>query len=133
MQTQFLVDDIVKRGLKKIAILADRSGCGDAGLKDLEAAITKAGLPPPAVVRFKVGAKWLADELKELKYSGPDALLGWTLGPKSRVISAGRIAMSWDCQHSTGDFARAQAPCRPGYQFAHRLAIPTQSLRAVCC
>jgi branched-chain amino acid transport system substrate-binding protein len=39
LQSQFLVDDIVKRKLKKVALLVDDTGYGDAGLKDLEAAL----------------------------------------------------------------------------------------------
>lgn len=95
LQTQFLVDDIVNRGLKKIAILADDSGYGDAGLKDLQTVISKAGLSAPAVVRFKVGVTSLVDQIKELKNSGSDALIGWTVGPEQGVIAAGRTAIGW--------------------------------------
>ena len=95
LQTQFLVDDIVKRGFKKIAILADSTGYGNGGLKDLEAVISKAGLPAPAVVRFNVGVKTLVDELKTLKNSAPDALIGWTVGPEQGVIAASRASIGW--------------------------------------
>lgn len=95
LQTQFLVDEIVKRKLKKVALLVDTSGYGDAGLKELDAALTKAGIKPVAVVRFKVGVKTLADEIKQLKDSGADALIGWTVGPEEGVISASRAAAGW--------------------------------------
>ena len=39
LQSQFLVADIVKRGLKKVALLVDTTGYGDGGLRDLEAAL----------------------------------------------------------------------------------------------
>ncbi len=94
-QTQFLVDEIVKRGLNKVALLVDSTGYGDAGLKDLTAALERAGLKPQAVVRFKVGVKTLEDELRELKNSGADALIGWTVGPEQGVISASRAAVGW--------------------------------------
>ena len=95
LQTQFLVDEIVKRKLKKVALLVDTSGYGDAGLKDLEAALEKAGLKAQAVVRFKVGVKTLIDEMKQLKDSGADALIGWTVGPEQGVISASRAEAGW--------------------------------------
>lgn len=95
LQTQFLVDEIVKRKLKKVALLVDTSGYGDAGLKDLEAALEKAGLKPHKVIRFKVGVKTLADEIKQLKDSGADALIGWTVGPEQGVISASRVEAGW--------------------------------------
>jgi branched-chain amino acid transport system substrate-binding protein len=95
LQTQFLVDEVVKRGLKKVALLVDTSGYGDAGLKDLVAALQKDGIKPHAVMRFKVGVKSLDTELLELKNSGADALIGWTVGPEQGVISASRVAVGW--------------------------------------
>jgi branched-chain amino acid transport system substrate-binding protein len=96
LQSQFLVDDIVKRKLKKVALLVDNSGYGDAGLKDLEAALQKAGLAAHKVLRFKVGVKTLLDEVKQLKDSGADALIGWTVGPEQGVIAASRAEAKWD-------------------------------------
>lgn len=94
-QTQFLVDEVVKRGLTKVALLVDSTGYGDAGLKDLEAALGRAGLKPQAVVRFKVGVKSLEEEMKELRNSGADSLIGWTVGPEQGVLSAARVAAGW--------------------------------------
>jgi branched-chain amino acid transport system substrate-binding protein len=95
LQTQFLVDEIVKRGLSKVALLVDTSGYGDAGLKDLEAALARAGLKAHALARFKVGVKNLDEEMRQLKASGADALIGWTVGPEEGVISASRAAVGW--------------------------------------
>lgn len=95
LQTQFLVDEIVKRGLTRVALLVDTSGYGDAGLKDLEAALGKAGLKPQAVQRFKVGVTNLDEEMKQLKASGADSLIGWTVGPEEGVISAARVNAGW--------------------------------------
>ena len=95
LQSQFLVADIAKHNLKKVALLVDSSGYGDGGLKDLEAALQTVGLKPHIVVRFKVGVKTLTDEMKQLKESGADALIGWTVGPEEGVISASRAAVNW--------------------------------------
>ncbi len=95
LQTQFLVDEIVKRGLTRVALLVDASGYGDAGLKDLEGALGRAGLKPAAVVRFKIGVQNLEAEMQQLKASGADALIGWTVGPEEGVISAARAAIGW--------------------------------------
>lgn len=94
-QTQFLVDEIVKRKLTKVALLVDSTGYGDAGLKDLTAALERAGLKPHSVLRFKVGVSTLEEELKQLRDSGADALIGWTVGPEQGVISASRAAIGW--------------------------------------
>jgi len=95
LQTQFLVDEIRKRGLKRVGLLVDSTGYGDAGLKDLEAALAKASLQAVKVIRFNIGVKSLERELQELKQSGADALVGWTVGPEEGVISASRAAIGW--------------------------------------
>jgi len=96
LQTQFLVDEIVKRNLRRVALLVDTSGYGDAGLKDLEAALGRAGLKPVVVVRFKVGVTSLHEEMKQARDSGADALIGWTVGPEEGVISEARAALRWN-------------------------------------
>ena len=96
LQTQFLVDEIVKRNLRRVALLVDTSGYGDAGLKDLEAALGRAGLKPAIVVRFKVGVASLHEEMKQARDSGADALIGWTVGPEEGVISEARAALRWN-------------------------------------
>ena len=96
LQSQFLVADIVRRKLNKVALLVDTSGYGDGGLRDLEAALKAEGLKPHIVLRFKVGVTSLAAEMKQLKESGADALIGWTVDPEQGVVSASRAAAGWN-------------------------------------
>jgi branched-chain amino acid transport system substrate-binding protein len=96
LQTQFLVDEIVKRGLQKVALLVDSSGYGDAGLVDLEAALKRAGLKPQIVLRFKVGVQSLVEEMKQARDAGADSLIGWTVGPEEGVVSASRAEIRWN-------------------------------------
>lgn len=96
LQTQFLVDEIVKRGLSKVALIVDGSGYGNEGLKDLEAALARAKLKPQTVIRFKVGTTSLVDEMKQARDSGADSLIGWTVGPEQGVMSASRAAIGWN-------------------------------------
>lgn len=99
LQTQFLVDEIVKRKLTKVALLVDTSGYGNEGLKDLEAALGRAQLKPAIVIRFKVGASSLDDELTAARDAGADSLIGWTVGPEQGVLSASRAALRWNVPH----------------------------------
>ena len=96
LQSQFLVADIVRRKLTKVALLVDTTGYGDGGLRDLEAALKAEGLKPHIVLRFKVGVTSLASEMRQLKESGADALIGWTVGPEQGVVSASRVAAGWN-------------------------------------
>jgi branched-chain amino acid transport system substrate-binding protein len=99
LQTQFLADEIAKRGLSKPALLVDKSGYGDSGLKDLEAALGKVNLKPHVVVRFDVGAKSLVEEIKKVRDAGADSLIGWTVGPESGVIAVSRAKAGWKVPH----------------------------------
>lgn len=99
LQTAALADEIAKRKLGKPALVVDKSGYGDAGLKDLEAALAKHNIKPAAVIRFDVGAKTLVDPLKQARESGADSLIGWTVGPESGVIAASREAIGWKVPH----------------------------------
>jgi branched-chain amino acid transport system substrate-binding protein len=99
LQTEFLANEIAKRGLSKPALVVDKSGYGDSGLKDLEAALAKLNIKPGVVIRFDVGAKNLDAELKRAKDAGADALVGWTVGPESGVIAAARAAVGWKVPH----------------------------------
>lgn len=95
LQTQFLVDEIVKRRLTKVALLVDSSGYGNEGLKELEAGLGRAQLRPQIVIRFKVGTTSLEDELRKARESGADSFIGWTVGPEQGVLSASRAAIRW--------------------------------------
>jgi branched-chain amino acid transport system substrate-binding protein len=42
-----------------------------------------------------VGAQNLEAEMKQLRDSGADSLIGWTVGPEEGVLSAARAAIGW--------------------------------------
>jgi branched-chain amino acid transport system substrate-binding protein len=55
IQAPFVVDDIVKRGWTRVAIFADTTGYGEAGLKDVEAALQARKLKAVHITRFPLG------------------------------------------------------------------------------
>lgn len=95
LQTQFLAAELAKRRLTRPALLVDKSGYGDAGLVDLQAALAKLNIKPAAVVRFPIGVKSLLDEVKQARAAGADSLIGWTVGPESGVLAASRAEAGW--------------------------------------
>ena len=95
IQAPFVVEDIVKRGWTRVAVFADTSGYGEAGLKDVEKALDSKGLKPVYVARFALGVKDLGDELKAAKAAGATVLLSYTVGPENAVIARGRQALNW--------------------------------------
>ena len=96
IQAPFVVADIVKRGWTKVAVFADTTGYGEAGLKDVEAALATHNLKPVHVARFPTGVKDLGAELKAAKESGANVIVGYTVGPENAVIAKGRKGLKWD-------------------------------------
>jgi branched-chain amino acid transport system substrate-binding protein len=95
IQAPFVVDDIVKRGWTKVAIFADTSGYGEAGLKDVEKALQAKQLKAVYVARFATGVKDLSADLKAAREAGADVVFSYTVGPENAVIANGRKAMGW--------------------------------------
>lgn len=95
IQAPFVVDDLIKRGLTKVAIFADSTGYGDAGLKDVEAALASKGLQSVNVTRFPLGVKDLTEELKVARDAGANAIFSYTVGPENATIALGRRALGW--------------------------------------
>ena len=95
IQAPFVVEDIVKRGWDKVAIFADTTGYGEAGLKDVEAALAARQLKPVHVARFALGVKDLAEELKAARAAGANVVFSYTVGPENAVIARGRQSLGW--------------------------------------
>jgi branched-chain amino acid transport system substrate-binding protein len=95
IQAPFVVDDIVKRGWSKVAIFADTTGYGEAGLKDVENALQAQKLKPVYVARFATGVKDLSNELKAARSAGADVVFSYTVGPENAVIAKGRKEIGW--------------------------------------
>lgn len=96
IQAPFVVNDLVKRGWTKVAIFADTTGYGEAGLKDVEAALTAKQLKPVYVARFALGVKDLSKELAAAREAGANAILSYTVGPENATIANGKRDLKWD-------------------------------------
>jgi branched-chain amino acid transport system substrate-binding protein len=95
IQAPFVVDDIVRRGWTKVAIFADTTGYGEAGLKDVEAALATKNLKAVHVARFALGVKDLREELKAARDAGADVVFSYTVGSENAVIANGRKDLKW--------------------------------------
>jgi branched-chain amino acid transport system substrate-binding protein len=98
IQAPFVVDDIVKRGWTKVAIFADTSGYGEAGLQDVEKALEAKKLKAVYVARFALGVKDLSTELKAAREAGADVVFSYTVGQENAVIALGRKQLGWKVQ-----------------------------------
>ncbi|QHE88833.1 ABC transporter substrate-binding protein [Hydrogenophaga sp. BPS33] len=96
IQAPFVVNDILKRGWNRVAIFADTTGYGEAGMKDVLAALDQKGVKPAYVGRFPLGVKDLSSELAAAKAAGANVIFTYTVGPENATIANGRRAMNWD-------------------------------------
>lgn len=95
IQAPFVVNDIVRRGWTRVAIFADTTGYGEAGLKDVEAALATHSLKPVHVARFPLGVKDLQAELRAARDAGADVVFSYTVGVENAVIANGRKSLKW--------------------------------------
>lgn len=95
IQTPFVVDDIAARGWDKVAVFADTTGYGNAGMQEVEKALAAKNLKPVYVARFATGVKDLGAELSAAKAAGANVIFSYTVGQENAVIAKGRQAMGW--------------------------------------
>lgn len=96
IQAPFVVEDILRRGWAKVAIFADTTGYGDAGLKDVESALAAKNLKAVHVARFALGVKDLREELRAAREAGADVVFSYTVGTENAVIANGRKDLKWN-------------------------------------
>lgn len=96
IQAPFMVDEILRRNWRRVAIFADSSAYGEAGLDDVRRALTRRNLEPVHVARFELGVKNLEDELRAARRAGADVIFSYTVGPENAVIARGRQAIDWN-------------------------------------
>lgn len=95
LQAPFVVEDALKRGWDKVAVFADTTGYGEAGYKDVLAALEARKLKPVYVARFKLGVQDLREELKAARDAGANVIIPYTVGPENAVIALGRKQLNW--------------------------------------
>lgn len=96
IQAPFVVNDLIRRGWKNVAIFADATGYGEGGLQDVRAALAAKGLKPVYEVRFPLGVRDLTAELQAARSAGANAIFSYTVGPENATIALGRKALQWD-------------------------------------
>lgn len=95
IQAPFVVEDIVARGWTKVAIFADKTGYGEAGMQDVVKALASKDLKPVFIARFDLGVKDLKSELKAAQEAGANVIFSYTVGPEAAVVANGRHALGW--------------------------------------
>lgn len=86
---------VEKRGLKKVAILADSTNYGQLGREDLEKALKKYGVTPVAEEKFNIGDVDMTSQLLKAKNAGAEVILTYAIGPELAQIANGMSKLGW--------------------------------------
>jgi branched-chain amino acid transport system substrate-binding protein len=86
---------VEKRGLKRVAILADSTNYGQLGREDLEKALKGYGVTPVAVEKFNIGDVDMTSQLLKAKNACADVILTYAIGPELAQIANGMAKLGW--------------------------------------
>ncbi len=86
---------VERRGLKKVAILADSTNYGQLGREDLEKALKTYGVTPVATEKFNIGDVDMTSQLLKAKNAGADVILTYAIGPELAQIANGMAKLGW--------------------------------------
>jgi len=96
LQASMIVDEaVVRRGFKKVAVLADSTNYGQLGREDLEKALSAKGVTAVAVEKFNVKDVDMTPQLLKAKTAGAEAILTYAIGPELAQIANGMVKLGW--------------------------------------
>jgi branched-chain amino acid transport system substrate-binding protein len=96
IQAPMIVEEaIVRRGFKKVAILADSTNYGQLGRDDLEKVLAAKGVKAVAVEKFNVKDVDMTAQLLKAKEAGAEVILTYAIGPELAQIANGMTKLGW--------------------------------------
>jgi branched-chain amino acid transport system substrate-binding protein len=96
IQAEMIVADAVEtRGLKKVAFLCDETNYGQNGCKKMTEALTRRGLTPVYVGKFKIKDTDMTPQLQEARKAGAQAILAYGIGPELAQIANGMSKLGY--------------------------------------
>ncbi len=96
IQAPMIVEEaVVRRGFKKVAILADSTNYGQLGRADLEKALDLKGIKPVTIEKFNIKDVDMTAQLLKAKEAGAEAILTYAIGPELAQIANGMTKLGW--------------------------------------
>lgn len=92
IKVPFMVKDILRKGLNKVAIFNDTTPYGESGKNDVIKALAAANLKPVHITSFPLGVKDLKAEMEKARAAGANVVIAYTVGPENAVIARSRVA-----------------------------------------
>lgn len=95
LEATVLMSDIKRGNLTKVAILADATAYGEAGLAALVQKAQIGGITIVDTGRFDIGETDMSAQLKKAKDAGAQALIVWGIGPELAAIAKNKESLKW--------------------------------------
>jgi len=95
LEARILAADLKKRGIGKVALLADDTPYGDSGANAFAEAARQAAIELVTTQRFKIGDTDMTRQLKNARTAGAQAVVGWGIGPELAQIARGMMSTAW--------------------------------------
>ena len=95
LEARMLAADLKKRGISKVALLADDTPYGDSGTNAFADAARQAAVELVTTQRFKIGETDMTRQLKNARAAGAQAVVGWGIGPELAQVARGMMGMAW--------------------------------------
>lgn len=96
VSNRFMARHLVERlGMKRIAILADDTGYGEAEMNDLVAALKSLKTEPVLIKRFSIGDRDMRSQLEAARGADAQVLVMYGIGPELAAIARNRRDMGW--------------------------------------
>ena len=86
-QVAALATYVAKSGSKKIGLMAETTGYGQGGLKDMEEIVKLHGITPLAIEKFGVADTDMTSQLNKMKAAGVETIMVWAQGtPNGQLV-----------------------------------------------
>ncbi len=95
LEARMLAADLKRRGIARVALLADDTPYGDSGAAAFADAARKAGLELVTVQRFRIGDTDMSRQLKIARSAAAQAIVGWGIGPELAQVARGMATLAW--------------------------------------
>lgn len=95
LEAKMLATDLRRKSFSQVAILADNTPYGEAGLSAFSQQAKLAGLNLVVQSRFKIGDTDMRSQLQQARKRGAQAIIAWGIGPELASIARAMQSMQW--------------------------------------
>lgn len=95
LEAKMVAADLQKRGIARVALLADDTPYGDSGVAAFTASARAAGIALVATERFLIGEADMSRQLVAARSAGAQAIVAWGIGPELAQLARGMASMKW--------------------------------------